>query len=204
MIPTPTLYSLVLAVFVDNLAALPRGYFAKLAVTVTHMFGNNQIVILLYLYPVDIFCEIGLNSDRSVLTSLRSSLHTGTIFLFLEYIRKIRYLLTRLVTFNCILSHCDRGRSSRERGLQASPRLFSFGLFFGLFFFIFCIFCYHSLFGEWSAVQLPAKASDGHFASDFLLAAQLPATVSDGLSSSVFPFISLRLFSMLLSSTQAS
>ena len=86
MIPTPTLYSLALAAFVDNLAALPRGYFAKLAVTVTHMFGNNQIVILLYLYPVDIFCEIGLNSDRSVLTSLRSSLHTGIIFLFFEYI----------------------------------------------------------------------------------------------------------------------
>ena len=37
-------------------------------------------------------------------------------------------------------------------------------------------------------MQLPAKASDGLFASDFLLAAQLPATASDGLSSSVFLF----------------
>ena len=165
---------------------------------------------------MDIFCEIGLNSHRSVLTSLRSSVHTGTIFLFFEYIsaidfifffnhvflssekkgkkekkekniRKIRYLRTRLVSLNCILSHWDRGRSSRERGLQALPRLSLHGLFFGLFF-LFCIFCYHSLLGVWSAVQLPAKASDGLSAYDFLFAAQLPATVSDGLSSSVFLF----------------
>ena len=55
---------------------------------------------------------------------------------FFEYIRKIRSLRTRLVTLNCILSHRDRGRSSRERGLQASPRPF-LGLFLGLFFFLF-------------------------------------------------------------------
>ena len=48
--------------------------------------------------------------------------------------RKIRPFRTRLVTLNCILSHRDRGRSSRERGLQASPRPF-LGLFLGLFFF---------------------------------------------------------------------
>ena len=95
MILTPTLSSLAISAFVDNLAELPRGYF----------------------------CEIGLNSDRSVLTSLRSSLHTGNIFLFFEYIRKIHSLPSRLVTFKCILSHCDRARSSRERGLQALPRL---------------------------------------------------------------------------------
>ena len=39
----------------------------------------------------------------------------------------------------------------------------------------------------WSAVQLPAKSSDGLSAYDFFLAAQLPATVSDGLSSSTSP-----------------
>ena len=48
---------------------------------------------------------------------------------------KIRPLRTRLVTLKCILSHRDRGRSSRERGLQASPRPF-LGLFLGLFFFL--------------------------------------------------------------------
>ena len=58
MILTPTLSSIAISAFVDNLAELPRGYF----------------------------CEIGLNSDRSVLTSLRSSLYTGIIFLFFEYI----------------------------------------------------------------------------------------------------------------------
>ena len=51
------------------------------------------------------------------------------------FTRKIRSLRTRLVTLNCILSHRDRGRSSRERGLQASPRPF-LGLFLGLFFFL--------------------------------------------------------------------
>ena len=54
---------------------------------------------------------------------------------FFEYIRKIRSLRTRLVTLNCILSQRDRRRSSRERGLQASPRPF-LGLFFGLFIFL--------------------------------------------------------------------
>ena len=39
------------------------------------------------------------------------------------------------MTLNCILSHRDRRRSSRERGLQASPRPF-LGLFLGLFFFL--------------------------------------------------------------------
>jgi len=93
-----------------------------------------------------------------------------------------------------------------------------------LFFFARALFPYCSLFliynffsmsniseemqnmkGEWSAVQLPAEASDGLFAFDFLLAAQLPATVSDGLSSSFFFFYkSLRLFDMLYSYTQAS
>ena len=161
MILTPTLPSLASSAFLDNLAEFPCGYF----------------------------CEIGLNSDRSVLASLRSSLHTGNIFFFFEYIRKIHSLPSRLVTFKCILSHCDRARSSRERGLQALPRL-SFMAFSSGFFFLFCIFCYHSLLGEWSAVQLPAKASDGLSASDLFLAAQLPATVSDGLSSSVSFFIS--------------
>ena len=84
-----------------------------------------EIVSVLAAFPRGYFCEIGLNSDRSVLTSLRSSLHTGNIFLFFEYIeiRKIHSLPSRLVTFKCILSHCDRARSSRERGLQALPRL---------------------------------------------------------------------------------
>jgi len=40
------------------------------------------------------------------------------------------HLRTRLVTLNCILSHRDRGRSSRERGLQACPSLvFSSGFY---------------------------------------------------------------------------
>ena len=65
MILTPTLSSLALSAFVDNLAELPRGYF----------------------------CEIGLNSDRSVLTSLRSSIHTGTIFLSFE----IQYIFANFV-----------------------------------------------------------------------------------------------------------
>ena len=34
---------------------------------------------------------------------------------------------------------------------------------------LFCIFCYHSLFGEWSAGQLPAIPSDGLLDSDFFL-----------------------------------
>ena len=58
MILTPTLPSLASSAFVDNLAEFPRGSF----------------------------CEIGLNNDRSVLTSLRSSLYTGIIFLYFEYI----------------------------------------------------------------------------------------------------------------------
>ena len=82
-----------------------------------------EIVSVLTAFPRGYFCAIGLNSERSVLTSLRSSLHTGSIFLFSEYIRKIHSLPSRLVTFKCILSHCDRARSSRERGLQALPRL---------------------------------------------------------------------------------
>ena len=154
MIPTPTLYSLALAAFVDNLAALPRGYFAKLAVTVTHMFGNNQIVILLYLYPVDIFCEIGLNSDRCVLTSLRSPLHTGIIFLFFEYILA-KFVISApgwslSIVFCLIEIEDDLAVNAGCRHSRGS-----YGLFFGLFL-LFCIFCYHSLLGEWSAVQLPA------------------------------------------------
>ena len=39
------------------------------------------------------------------------------------------------MTLNCILSHRDRARSSRERRQQASPRPF-LGLFLGLFFFL--------------------------------------------------------------------
>ena len=66
------------------------------------------------------------------------------------------------------------------------------------FSFFFCIFCSHSPLGEWSAVQLPAKASDGLSAFDFFLAAQLPATASDGLSSSVFLFISLAFYHVAL------
>ena len=82
-----------------------------------------EIVSVLAAFPRGNFCEIGLNNDKSVLTSLRSSLHTGNIFLFFEYIRKIHSLPSRLVTFKYLLSHCDRARSSRERGLQALPRL---------------------------------------------------------------------------------
>ena len=71
------------------------------------------------------------------------ALHRDSFPLFRIHIRKIavgfkskiRSLRTRLVTLNCILSHRDRGRSSRERGLQASPRPF-LGLFLGLFFFL--------------------------------------------------------------------
>ena len=54
MIRTPTLHSLDSSAFVDNLAAIPCGYF----------------------------CEIGLNIVRFVLPSLRSSFPTGTISSF--------------------------------------------------------------------------------------------------------------------------
>ena len=103
MIRTPTLHSLDSSAFVDNLAAIPCGYF----------------------------CEIGLNIVRPAF-ALRS---LSGLSLFFEYIRKIRSFRTRLVTLNCILSQRDRRRSSRERGLQASPRPF-LGLFFGLFIFL--------------------------------------------------------------------
>ena len=132
-----------------------------------------------------LFCEIGLNSDRSVLTSLRSSLHTGIIFLFFEYIFA-KFVISApgwsLSIVFCLIEIEDdlavKAGCRHSRGSPSWPFLWVF----------FCIFCSHSPLGEWSAVQLPAKASDGHSASAFFLAAQLPATASDGLSSSVFLF----------------
>ena len=117
---------------------------------------------------------------------------------FFEYIRKIRSLRTRLVTLNCILSHRDRGRSSRERGLQASPRPF-LGLFLG---FSFSYLLFPLPVRRVDRGPAPRYIERRTFCFRFILAAQLPATASDVLYSSTSPFSSLRFFCLLLSSTQ--
>ena len=84
------------------------------------------------------------------------------------------------MTLNCILSHRDRGRSSRERGLQASPRPF-LGLFLG---FSFSYLLFPLPVRRVDRGPAPRYNERRTFWFRFILAAQLPATVSDGLYSS--------------------
>ena len=116
---------------------------------------------------------------------------------FFEYIRNIRSLRTRLVTLNCILSQRDRRRSSRERGLQASPRPF-LGLFLGLFFFL--------SFDPTPCSESGPRASSPLFrATDFLVQIFSCGTAPRHSERRILffdlPLFSLRLFCLLLSST---
>ena len=106
--------------------------------SVTHFW---KLYLFLQRSPVDIFAKLAWTMTYIFFDQpLLIAPHRDYFSLFRIHIRKIRYLLTWLVTFTCILSHWDRGRSSRERGLQALPRLsfmaFSSGFSFCLVSFV--------------------------------------------------------------------
>ena len=140
-----------------------------------------------------------MNSDRSVLTSLRSSLYTGIIFLFFEYIfakfviSAPGWSLSIVFCLNAIDD--DLAVNAGCRHPRGPSLVFSSGFSFSYLLIPLPVR---------RVVRGPAPRYNERrtFWFRFILAAQLPATASDGLYSSTSPLFSLRFFCLLLSSTQ--